>query len=984
MRAGRAKAATKKDRQARELLAAIVDSCADAIASADLRGTIQTWNHACEVLHALPAMEAVGMNLREVVSPYFREEIGRNLAIVRTGGALEPFEYVVQHLDGSQTDLSVRMSAVRNKSGEMIGTSAVFRDITERKRTEECLRNSLDSLEHTQRIGVLGCYELDIRTLQWTSSAVMDEIFGINKDFERTIAGWTLLIHPSEREMINDYFRDQVLGKGEDFNIEYRIIRESDKAVRWVHGIGKLEFDTCGNPIKMRGAIRDITESKLALEQIRRNQKHYQTIFQTSIDAVLLTRLEDGLVLDVNQAFLEMTGSEREDVIGKSTSSLELWVDFFEREMLAALVRRDGKSRDYKAKFKRKNGEVFSGLLSVAAIEIDGIPFALSVLRDNSHAEAAAQKLAVAADALRLSEARYRTAFQTSLDAININRMHDYQYIDCNQAFLDATGFEREEVLGRTPAELGVWVSELDRTLLLENLRRKPVCKDFEAQFQRKNGQIFWGRISVSKIEVDGVPCLLTVSRDIDSERRAAEEIKRLAFYDQLTQIPNRQMLQESLLQSLSYSRRTARMGAMLMIDLDDFKTLNDSLGHRTGDLLLQEAAARLVACTAGSVARLGGDEFVVVLDGLSEAAEGAMELAKDAAQRIRASIAQPYQLAGRNCLITCSIGITTFGGEQDSIESILQQADIALYKSKAAGRNTVCSFAPALQLEVSARASMEENLRQAIGTKQFELYYQPQIDHDSIIGAEALLRWNSPNQGLISPGVFIPLAEETGLILPLGAWVMEAAFTQVAAWAKRTETERLSVAVNISARQFRQPEFVEQVLATLHRTGANPKRIKLELTESATVDNIEDLVDKMIELKSHGLSFSLDDFGTGYSSLSYLRKLPLDQLKIDRAFVRDMILDPGSGAIAQAIMSLSKALDLSVMAEGVETEVQRDFLLRLGCRCFQGYLFGRPLPLQEFEKLLVTSSNENAAGRKGPWSQSLPTGFEFQAMERA
>ena len=923
------------------------------------------------------------MNLREVISPRNRTELGPHLEMVRTGGIVAPFEYVVEHLDGSHTDLEVRVSAVRNRSGAIIGSSAVFRDITERKRTEERLVDSLDSLEHAQRIGVLGCYELDIRSLAWTSSVVMDEIFGIDKNFERTLAGWASLIHPSDRETMGAYFADRVLGKHKDFNIEYRIIRHTDRAERWVHGIGKLECDASGNPVKMRGVIRDITESKLAIEEIRRNQEHYQTIFQTSIDAVLLTRLDDGLVLDVNQAFLEMTGYEREDVIRRSTQTLNLWMDFVEREQLAALIRKEGKSHDFKSRFKRKNGEFFSGSLSVAPIEIDGISFAVSVLRDNSDAEAAAQKLAQTTDALRLSEARYRTAFQTSLDAININRMEDGRYIDCNQAFLDAMGFEREEVLERTPSELGVWVSNLDRSLLLENLRRNPSCKDFEAQFQRKNGEIFWGRISVSKIEVDGIACLLTVSRDIDNEKTTAEEIKRLAFYDQLTQLPNRQMLQEILLQSLSYSRRAGRVGAMLLIDLDDFKTLNDSLGHRTGDLLLQEAAVRLAACSSGSVARLGGDEFVVLLDGLSETANDAMELARDAAKKILASIAEPYHLDGRNCSISCSIGITAFGGEHDSIESILQQADIAMYKSKDAGRNTLCIFAPALQLEVSARASMEEKLHQAIGTKQLELYYQPQIDCDSIVGVEALLRWNNPNHGQISPGVFIPLAEETGLILPLGAWVMEAAFMQVASWATRTETEQLSVAVNISARQFRQPEFVEQVLSALNRTGANPKRIKLELTESATVDNLEDLVEKMRALKAHGLSFSLDDFGTGYSSLSYLRKLPLDQLKIDRSFVRDMIPDSGSGAIAQAIVSLGRALDLSVIAEGVETEVQRDFLLRMGCHLFQGYLFGRPLPLQEFETLLVNSSREHAAQKKGPLSQVPSDVVPLQALEQ-
>jgi diguanylate cyclase (GGDEF)-like protein len=430
-------------------------------------------------------------------------------------------------------------------------------------------------------------------------------------------------------------------------------------------------------------------------------------------------------------------------------------------------------------------------------------------------------------------------------------------------------------------------------------------------------------------------------------------------------------MLQVKLRQSLDDSRKSSRMGAMLLVDLDDFKTLNDSLGHQTGDLLLKEAATRLTACTSGFVARLGGDEFVVILESLSEATGEAVERGKAVAQKILASIAAPYQLAGRECLITCSIGITGFGDKQDSIESTMRRADIAMYQSKKAGRNAVCDFAPALQLAVSARASMEEDLRQAIGTNQLELYYQPQIDRDFVVGAEALLRWRRSEGNLLGPGEFIPLAEETGLIYLLGEWIIEAAFTQVAEWAGREETAGISVAVNISARQFRQPEFVKQILSALDRTGANPKRIKLELTESVTVDDVESVVEKMMLLRSHGLSFSLDDFGTGYSSLSYLKKLPLDQLKIDRSFVWDMLLDPGSGAIAQAIISLSSALNLSVIAEGVETEEQRDFLLRLGCHVLQGYLFSPPLPLKDFEEWLVSYQLSNACRREPSSSKS-------------
>ncbi|MGA9709531.1 MAG: bifunctional diguanylate cyclase/phosphodiesterase, partial [Candidatus Sulfotelmatobacter sp.] len=418
----------------------------------------------------------------------------------------------------------------------------------------------------------------------------------------------------------------------------------------------------------------------------------------------------------------------------------------------------------------------------------------------------------------------------------------------------------------------------------------------------------------------------------------------------------------DRLRQTLAASIRSKRKRALLFVDLDDFKTLNDTLGHHIGDLLLQEVARRIIASIreTDTVARLGGDEFVVLLQELSETPEDAAAQAKTVAEKILATIHQPYLLDGRECRSSSSVGITVFGNPEDSTNEVLQQADIAMYQAKAAGRNTLHFFAPALQAAVNARAAMEEDLRQSIRTKDFQLYYQAQVDRGVLIGVEALLRWKHPKRGLLPPDDFIPLAEQTGLILSLGDWVLETACRQIAAWTARKETAHLTVAVNISARQLLNPDFVPNVLKTLDRTGANPRSLKLELTESMFVDDLEDVIAKMTTLKSHGIRFSLDDFGMGYSSLAYLRRLPLDQLKIDQEFVRDILVDASSGAIAQSIISLSKAMGLSVIAEGVETEGQRDFLARLGCHSFQGFLFSGPLPLDEFQ-ILLASLAENS-----------------------
>jgi diguanylate cyclase (GGDEF)-like protein len=443
--------------------------------------------------------------------------------------------------------------------------------------------------------------------------------------------------------------------------------------------------------------------------------------------------------------------------------------------------------------------------------------------------------------------------------------------------------------------------------------------------------------------------------RELERLMKAHDEIRNLAFYDSLTGLPNRRLLLDRLGKTLAMSTRSRRLCALLFLDLDDFKTLNDTLGHKTGDLLLQEVAQRISATIreTDTVARLGGDEFVVMLEELGDVPEIAATHAKSIAGKILAAICQPYLLTGRECQITSSIGVTLFGDHRETTDEVLQQADIAMYKAKGEGRNTVRFFAPALQAAVNARASMEDDLRQAIKLEQFVLYYQLQVDQNGSVSAEALVRWKHPRRGLLPPSEFIAMAEETGLILSLGDWILETVCRQAAAWASRSSTAHLSVSANVSARQFRQPDFVQRMLAALEHSGADPTHLRLELTESILVDNIEEVIATMNELKLLGLRFSLDDFGTGYSALSYLKRLPLDQLKIDQMFVRDIMTDASSAAIAEAIIALGRAMNLSVMAEGVETYEQREFLAELGCHAFQGNLISPSLPIEEFELLL-------------------------------
>ena len=411
----------------------------------------------------------------------------------------------------------------------------------------------------------------------------------------------------------------------------------------------------------------------------------------------------------------------------------------------------------------------------------------------------------------------------------------------------------------------------------------------------------------------------------------------------------------------MAASCRHNRCGALLFIDLDNFKTLNDTLGHDQGDALLQQVAQRLARCVreGDTVARLGGDEFVVMLESLSGSMKEAAAHAEIVGEKIVATLGQPYSLTGYEHRSSASIGVAMFLGCNDVAEELLKRADMAMYQAKSAGRNTMRFFDPAMQAVVSARATLESGLREALQKSHFVLNYQAQVDSAyRITGAEVLLRWQNPQYAQIPSRAFIPVAEETGLILPIGQWVLETACERLAEWAKDPTLSHLSIAVNISARQFQQKNFVDLVLQAIERTGANPLRLKLELTESMLLHDVDDVIAKMGALKAKGVGFSLDDFGTGYSSLAYLKRLPLDQLKIDQGFIRDILSDPDDAAIARMIVALGENFGLTVIAEGVESEKQLLKLAEQGCNHYQGFLFCRPLLQPDFERYVEKMKN--------------------------
>ena len=443
---------------------------------------------------------------------------------------------------------------------------------------------------------------------------------------------------------------------------------------------------------------------------------------------------------------------------------------------------------------------------------------------------------------------------------------------------------------------------------------------------------------------------------DVTDLRRANEEIEHLAFYDPLTGLPNRRLLLDRLGRAPVLSQRSGKVGALLFLDLDHFKDLNDTLGHEVGDELLQAVAQRLLANVrvADTVARLGGDEFVVMLSDLSSNTQEAAALAQRIGEKILRGLSEPYVLRGHTHQGAASIGATLFGASAQSAIELLRQADIAMYQVKARRGNALCFFDPKMQTAINDRAQLETDLRQALVAQQLVLHYQPQATlQGDVIGAECLLRWQHPQRGMVPPGQFIAVAEESDLILHIGQWVLHSACTQLARWQEQPQWAHLQLSVNVSARQFRQSDFVHQVIETLQVTGARAHLLTLELTESLVLDNVEDAIDKMHQLRTKGVRFSVDDFGTGYSSLAYLTRLPLHQLKIDQSFVRNLGSRPSDDVIVQTIIGMGRNLDLEVIAEGVETEAQKAILAGHGCDLYQGYLLARPMPVADFERSL-------------------------------
>jgi len=682
--------------------------------------------------------------------------------------------------------------------------------------------------------------------------------------------------------------------------------------------------------------------------ELRASEEQFRAIADCTVNWEVWWGL-DGRPRWINPSVLGYTGY----TVDECMAMPNLWAQLCHPEDLARVVNalanglQGERGSNLEFRCVRKNGSIFWLLASWGPISDANGVFAgfRTSGRDISERKLAEAELRIAA-----------VAFD-SLEGIMVTDANA-KILRVNHAFTQISGYSADEVIGRTPRLLrSNRHTPAFHRAIWESVRHSGGWQG-EIWSRRKNGKVYpeWLTISAVKGSDGMVTHYVSTHHDITERKIAEERITELAFFDPLTRLPNRTLLLDRLRQAIAVSTRNKTCSALLFIDLDHFKTLNDTLGHDQGDLLLQQVAQRLTASVRSNdtVARVGGDEFVVVLESLHQDADDAASQTRLIGEKIISVLAEPYQLNHIEYRTTASLGATVFRGRECSFDELLKQADLAMYQAKESGRNTLRFFDPEMQTKVLERAALEAGLRKAIEAGELLLHYQAQVvEGVRVTGAEVLVRWQHPQRGMISPAQFIPLAEETGLILALGNWVLETACTQLARWSTRPETASLSIAVNVSVQQFRQADFVETVCTILTKTGASPQRLKLELTESLLVDNVEDIIQKMHALKAQGVEFSLDDFGIGYSSLSYLKRLPLNQLKIDQSFVRDVLVDPNDAAIAKTIVALAQSLGLGVIAEGVETQAQWRFLTDAGCHAFQGYYFCRPQPLEGFEAFL-------------------------------
>jgi len=690
-----------------------------------------------------------------------------------------------------------------------------------------------------------------------------------------------------------------------------------------------------------------------SVRKARGQEERFAKMIQATPAATTVTRYEDGMFLEANQAALELFGHTREEMIGRTALSLGAWPNPEDRAALMRSMHAGEPVYLQPVTIRRPSGELRDLLVSAAWVDIEQQKQMLMSAVDITDVHRTEELL-------RRSEERFEKIFQSSPDAIVISRFSDGRYLEVNQRWVELFGFTREEAVGRTAFDLGIWVDPAERSRFVAEVRQRGAVKDFETRFCKKSGAIIDALLSADVIDIAGEPYLIVPILDITDRKRAEERIQQLATRDPLTGLPNRLLLNDRLSLAISHAQRHGGSIALLFVDLDRFKYINDSLGHVIGDAFLRAVAERLsgIMRQGDTLARIGGDEFVVLLENIVAVEDAAGQVAR----KVLASFADPFAVQGHSLSCSCSIGISVFPSDATDPQMLIRDADTAMYHVKDSGRGAYRYFSAEMNTRMQERLQVETGLRRAVAERQFELAYQPKVNIASgeIVGLEALLRWRHPDWGVVPPGRFISIAEDTGLIVDIGRWVLAEVCGQLRAWGSGGLSLR-PVAVNLSVRQFT-PALVDDIAEAMREFGVVPGQIELEITESLFMRNAEEVRSILKGLSRLGARVTIDDFGTGYSSLGYIRHFSVDALKIDRAFLSDFTASSQNVAIVRAVITMCRGLGIGVIAEGVETEEQLEILRKLHCDEYQGFLFSPPVSPAEIERRFLKPAQKHEA----------------------
>ena len=819
-------------------------------------------------------------------------------------------------------------------------------------RIDSALRQSQDSLSLALDAAQMGIWDWEIATGLLNTSHRTAALHGYPDDaWKGRLSEFMAKVPPQDKRAMRRAFIAICRGQQQRYRLTYRIKHEG-AAWHWLEVTATLHRDPSGKALRMVGTLLDITKRRRNEQALLESESKFSNLFQGFPDPCSLINLDSHVIIEVNRSFIRSFGYQPEQVIGRSIMDIGFWKPGDQHEIVLGMLNAGEVLRGVQVSLRGKQGRAHICEMSSALFTINRQRCVLLSFRDIS-----ARKLAEAA--LRASENKFALAFKASPDSMSISERDTGIHLEINEGFTRLTGFSASEVIGRTADELEIWSDVSERDKLMAELSAYGRIQQKVMHIRNKYDQICTVSVSVEPLELNDADCLLITARDITEQKRIEARIKHLAYHDALTDLPNRLLLNDRLTQNIALYQRHRLKGALLFFDLDHFKHINDSLGHSSGDAVLQEVTRRLlmVVRQEDTVARLGGDEFVVLISGLEEDDPYFMESIHSTAEKLLSALSMPMEIEGHSLQVSTSIGIALIPDHGDNPGDLLKRADIALYRVKESGRNGIAFFEQAMQLVASERLAIESELRMALASSEFVVYYQPQFDTQAqrVVGGEALMRWNHPHKGLIGPAAFMDILEESSMIVEAGAWVLQQSCRFVAELISggHIDVQHFSMSVNISPRQFRQPGFVEQVKNAILPLGIPPSCIKLEITEGVVIQDINDTVEKMQELRRFGVLFAIDDFGTGYSSLSYLKRLPLDLIKIDQSFVRDCTEKGNDTEIIRAIIAIARNLGLEMIAEGVETAEQLDFLKQQSCHCYQGYLFSPPVSAQEFVELL-------------------------------